>query len=271
MEQEIEEEQLPLDVTGDETPAEPAAAEGEPAPSGEEPAAESAKKGKIQERFNELTRLRRDAERDADYWRGRAEASEAGQNIPQTEEVVEQPTASGEMPLLNDYDTEAEYKTAMSSWVKAQVDAGIQQGNQQLTQANKNAARIQKMQEAAATRPEIMEPRYAELPLTETILDAADGDNFVEIIYELGSNPAELGRIASLPLAQQVKEVMKIETRLTAKPPQKIKPDAPDPPEYDIGPGVGSPQPKKLEDMSTKEKLKKWDNDLRKEKGLPPI
>lgn len=276
MEQEIIEGQEPVetptDAPGDETPAIDAAIEGEPAPSGDDSTAEPDKKHGVQKRIDELTKFGREKERGEAYWKGMYDASEAGKNTPQTEVVTpEQPVVSAGIPAESDYDTTEEYKVAMGAYIQSQVNTGVQQGNQQTTQANKNAARIQKMQDAAATRPEVMEPNYAALPLTETMLEAADGDNFVDIIYEISKNPAEAQRIANLPLGQQGKEIMRVETRLTAKPPQKTKTDAPDPPENDIGPGVGSPQPKKLEDMTTKEQLAKWDNEERIRRGIPTI
>ncbi len=76
----------------------------------------------------------------------------------------------------------------------------------------------------------------------------AESDLGAEIIYHLGANPEEAGRIAGLSHASQAREVGRIEARLEAartQPPRKVT-DAPDPPGKVRSTGAAEQRPDRM-------------------------
>jgi len=270
MEQEIVEEpegELPLAGTGDDTPAEPAATEGDSAPSGDEPAAAPVKKDGMQEGFDRLTRLRRDAERDADYQRGRADTAEA--RVKELESPATD-TPAGAISADN-YDTHEEYLAALvtrsKEEAKAELRVEFQQAGEQKAITDKNVERNQQLIDAAKDTPEIAEAGIASLPWTESLLQAMDGPNLPIVALELAKNPVELTRINALPPSQQGKEIAKLEARLTAKPSPKKTTTAPEPLEP-VSMGGDSPDPKPANQKTYEENEADWEAKRLKRLGV---
>lgn len=98
------------------------------------------------------------------------------------------------------------------------------------------------------------------LPVTDVMAQTIQSsDNGPDVIYWLGSNPKEAGRIAALPPILQAREIGRIEAKLAASPPVKKTSNAPSPiaplassrssgkPAYD------TTDPRSVKNMSTSE------------------
>jgi uncharacterized membrane protein len=204
-------------------------------------------------RISELTRKRREAERDAAYWRGRAEAATIQPSAPPAPKVTELDP--------NDFNSDAEYLKAVAKKVADDTRAAIRE---EMREAPKSVAPI-----IIASREKYddfdevaFDPA---LPVTQSMYDAAVGDNLGEVLYHLGKNPKEAARIAGMTPVQQVKEIGKIETILTLKPTKKTT-NAPVPPT--VVSGNSSPPRKAEADMKRSELYALWEQQRRKEAGL---
>jgi hypothetical protein len=242
--------------TGDVQPGE-AVTDGEAAPPEAEP-----KKDGLQERFSELTRKARESAEDAAYWRGKAEAQTQPAPQPAQTQAPAQPVITPDM-----FDTDAEYHAALTQHITETVTKTINQNNQALTQQQKINKRNDQILEAVKDMPDIVNVGSGQPFMTEIMLDAADGDSFPKIFNHLGSNRAEASRIASLPPAQQAKEIGKLEVKLAAgKPPPKTKSSAPEPsPTIPTGPGSTIKDPN---NMTYQEKKAVWEKQRLKDLGV---
>lgn len=213
--------------------------------------------GGVQKRIDEITRKRREAERDAAYWRGQAEAKTA----PIAQEKP--PEAGGGQDLdPNDFDSDADYLKAVATQMKDEI---------------RTAATAEKKKEATTAGQAVMAKQYQDarakytdfdsialnpaVQITQSMFDAAMGDSLGDILYHLGKNPAEADRIAALSSVQQIKEIGKIET----KTPKTTT--TPNPPTT-VGGGGSSPPGKKEEEMNRTELHAKWEAERLKEAGL---
>ena len=112
------------------------------------------------------------------------------------------------------------------------------------------------------------------LPVTDVMAQAIQASDIgPEVIYYLGSNPKEAGRISKLPPVLQAKEIGKIEVNLTTNPPVKKTSTAPAPlapvtaTRSNSGPRFDTTDPRSLKSMSTSEwieaerqrQIKKWE------------
>ena len=112
------------------------------------------------------------------------------------------------------------------------------------------------------------------LPVTDVMAQAIQASDIgPEVIYWLGSNPKEAGRISKLPPVLQAKEIGKIEVNLTTNPPVKKTSTAPAPlapvtaTRSNAGPRYDTADPRSIKSMSTSEwieaerqrQIKKWE------------
>jgi hypothetical protein len=112
------------------------------------------------------------------------------------------------------------------------------------------------------------------LPVTDVMAQAIQASDIgPEVIYYLGSNPKEAGRISKLPPVLQAKEIGKIEVNLTTNPPVKKTSTAPAPlapvtaTRSNSGPRYDTADPRSIKSMSTSEwieaerlrQIKKWE------------
>lgn len=162
------------------------------------------KKKTAQERINELTRLRREAEREAEYWR-----KKAGPEKP--EPITQAPTGR---PKQENFDTIEQYEDALLSWhdskkeLTAKQIAAQKRETEALATFNKNA---KKMRE---TYEDFDEVTSAEV-YTDTMRNAIfDLDNGPLIAYHLGRNPDIAIEIGRLSPERQVYEIAKLENQL---------------------------------------------------------
>lgn len=185
---------------------------------GDDAAAPPKKKHWAHERIDELTRQRREAERQAEYWK--AKASQA--------------------PKLDDLDYDEQ--------IAARVTA---RNRQEMAESAEDAVRTVSRQVYEARVAEVRE-RYADydtvvgnpsLPITDDMAAVIfDSDRGPEVAYHLGKNPAEAARIARLSPVAQAKELGRLEERLSAPKPLPKQPPAPVQPVNGIAAG-GSKDP----------------------------
>lgn len=233
--------------------------EGEESPtSGDDPAAEPTG---VQKRINQLTGRMRQAEREADYWRGVAEGRNAQ---PSGQQEPAQPRKKLDP---NDFNSDAEYLEAVAEQHKKELRAEIERERQQDAERERQAA-IAKSAEAARKKYNDFDEVALDptLPVTQHMYDAAIGENLGDVLYHLGKNPAEARRISQLSTTQQVKEIGKIEARLTAQPATKRTTNAPTPPPK-VGGGGSTPE-KDVFKLPREERFAKWEAERRKSLGV---
>jgi len=232
----------------------PAAEVTEPAPvepeeTGDQPAAEPPKKSQgVQKRLDELTREKYEARRDAEYWREMA--LRQPQPAQPAAPAVEAPPKQEDFPDYDDYlrasaRHEVKQELARERQEAEKVQREESQRRAAMDQQTKTTEMIGKGK-AAYDDFDIVafDPKVR---ITEAVLAAAaESEEGHAIIYHLAKNPAEAARIAALSPVAQVREVGKLEARLTA-PPVKQPSSAPAP----IKP-VGSNEPTNNEPDSTK-------------------
>ena len=224
---EIEEQQDPQ-------AAEPAeiAEDAEPAPA-EVPDPEAAKQKGVQKRIDEITRARRQAESEAEYWRKvatgeiRPPQQQAQQPQPEPEDFV--PPGFPPEPNLDAFDDYEKYNRALVRWEAGRIIAAR---DYQSEQSKVHAAK-QTVIRGHAARMDAARAKYQDL---DEVIDAADvvfpqstfdviveSDQSAEIAYHLAKNPAESARIAALSHVQQIKELARLEDKFKATTPQPIK------------------------------------------------
>lgn len=164
----------------------------------------------VQPRIDELTRARREAEREAAYWRQRATQ---GQAEPQAAQPAVKPTPE----QFTDY---AEYVEALTDWKTEQkLDERMQQESARQAQA----ARAQTFQERAAAyqtqAPDFDEVlSSADVPMARHVGAAIlESDVGPQLAYHLARNPQELERLNRMPEAAANREIGRLEASL-AKP-----------------------------------------------------
>ncbi len=228
-----------------------------------EPAAEAPKKGNLQKKFDKLTKDKGDLERHVAFLEGQASVK---QEQPDAETVTTLSPAGLE-PKPEDYEDHDEY---MRASIKYGVSQGLaetkatEEAGKKVTDQAQNERKISKQYEASAEKHEDFEEiaLNPSLPINQTVVDAAMGDNFAEILYALGKNPDEAARIASLPPLQAAREIGKIEAKITATPPKpKPKPSEAAETIDTISTGTTPATGMDITKMSQKERFALWEKD----------
>jgi hypothetical protein len=215
----------------------------EPEGEGEDEAGEEEqpRKGKTaKERIDELTTARRQAERDAEYWRGVAEGRIKPQAEPQPEATDDRDPNAGPDPA------EYEYGESDPKYLVALARHEARQEFEEQRQREAIEREVTELEQGWKSRAETAKEKYADfdekviasadrgewpcpLPLALGIMQSEVGD---DIAYHLASNPDEAKRIAALPDLQMAREFGRLEARFmtpAAQPQKKIATDAPEP------------------------------------------
>lgn len=217
----------------EEAPKEPVVAETPEIPPTEDaPAQPPANRG-------ELNRMHR-AIRKAAEAQARTEAVER-ENAELRAKNAPPPPPTSE-PRMEDFTDEGEYRTALKDHAKAEAIKEYQA--QQQTQNSRQATeKLAKGWEAAVDRgsgkyddfEEIVGRLQPTTPWAVAIMEAETGD---EIAYYLGKNPKEQDRIFAMTPVSQIREIGKLEHRLSLKPEAPKQPSkAPAPISPVSGPG----------------------------------
>lgn len=232
-----------------ETPAEKPAAEVVETPAAEEVAADAAEDGqerddkgrfkpKLQERIDELTRQRHEAQRESAYWRGIAEAK--------AEET--KPAAESE-PKPEDFEDYGGYVRALAKFeAKALVRAELAASETQRQEAAQVTTWKQRVEAAKVKLPDFDQAMSTSTaPMSKTMAQVIrESEQGPEVAYHLTQHPEVAARIAALQPLAAARELGKIEASLSAPkeaPQPKRITSAPVPPTT-IGSGrstVGDP------------------------------
>jgi hypothetical protein len=183
--------------------------------------AEPRRKSGAEARIDELTRLRREAERDRDYWRDHATRQQPAKPEPV---IAEKPKP---LPKLEDFNyDEAAYQAALTEHVSAEaarkVRAEIQREQAQQTERQREESFRKREAEFVAKTPDYQDKAYR-APISDVMADIIkDSDKGPELAYYLGSNPDESRSIAQMSERQAALALGRLEAKLE-------KPSAPAP------------------------------------------
>ncbi len=177
----------------------------------------------MQERINELTRKRGEAEREAAYWRQRAESANA---TPAPE--------AAKKPAIEDFKTADEYLEALSDWKASEKvnealskrDREAAERAQQTAQQTREQSWSARMDAARKSMPDLDEViGNADVPISGAMREAMlDSDKGPELAYHLAKNPNEAARIAGLSPTQAALALGRLEASLSAAPAPTPKP-----------------------------------------------
>jgi hypothetical protein len=191
-----------------------------PAETGQQTEAERDERGRFtgaQKRFDELTREKYDARREAEYWREMAMRSQ-----PQPEPVKAEPV---KLPTLAEYEyDEGKYQAALIQYATQQAEQVVERRLTQAEQQRAEQARLgtfaERQRAFAKATPDFEDKvlRDPSLPISAAMRDViVDSDSGPEIAYHLANNRAIAERIAALPPHLAALELGRIEGRLTAE------------------------------------------------------
>jgi len=174
------------------------------------------KKDDEQRKFDKLTKKRRAAERDRDYWREQALKS---QYLKQVENVEPEPVKT-----LEDFGYD-ETKYQQHLFDQARKGA-IEEAKRVLKEEMKQESVSKRMSEFNKRMEKYSETvddfddvvRNESLSISQTMADVASGmENGPEVLYYLGNNPDLAYEISQLPPSMTGREMGRIEATLAAK------------------------------------------------------
>lgn len=189
----------------------------------EDSGAEPKKKSKVQERIDELTAKRREAEREAQYWREQAEKAVKPEAKPVDKEPVK--------PNFDDYSDIGEYEKAVEQYAtdkaayqEQQVIKRQAELQKQFAEQQKAATFAAKSAEFAARHPDFYAAvQNPNLTISNEMAEAIrSSDRGPELAYHLGKNPELAEQIAALPASLQYMTLGKLEASLTAPTPPAV-------------------------------------------------
>jgi len=131
-------------------------------------------------------------------------------------------------PDVNDFDNAQAYAEALAERKAQELVARRDSAKQQ---AQLLDVYHEKEEDARGRYDDFEQVAYnPNLPVTDVMAQTIQSsDNGPDVIYWLGSNPKEAGRIAALPPIMQAREIGRIEAKLAASPPIKKTSNAPAP------------------------------------------
>lgn len=195
--------------------------EAESSESGDDTPAAPKKKHWAHERIDELTRQRREAERQAEYWKSRASQTVDVDSLDYEEGIAER----------------VQQRTRQEQAETAQTSAAMLA--QEAFSHRELMAREKFTDYDAVTR-------NPSVPITPAMAEIIrDSDLGPDLAYHLGKNVTEAAKIAALPANRQAVELGKLEARLSAPKPLPKQPPAPVQPVSGIVAG-GSRDPGKM-------------------------
>jgi hypothetical protein len=194
-------------------PAESAPAEQEPSQTTEAQGSEPEEGKKVVEELKHVRKRAQTAEQEAAYWRGVAEAK------AQMPQATEQASQSDKVPNLADYSNYDDYLVA-----KAKYEVRQEQDQRQQVEYQNNIDRNynERFNQAAKDIPDLPEAiRNARIPMQAQVITAIkESDVGPRIAYHLAKNPDDAIKLSQMTPSAAIREIGKIEARLTMKTPQ---------------------------------------------------
>jgi hypothetical protein len=180
------------------------------------------KKQTAQERINEVTRLRRQAERERD---------EANREVERLRQSRESHTETSDRPQLQNFETQEAYEDALFDWrdKRTSREREVEQRRKsEETALEKFNEKAKKLKEIYEDFDEIVEQPVFSPVMRETLLNSDEG---AMVSYFLGrpENHAIADKISRLTPQQQIYELGKLETKLILAQKTKRSTDAPPP------------------------------------------
>lgn len=231
-------QETPTEVKAEQAPTEEATAqqEAKPEETTDKPRDEKGQfKSPVQDRIDELTRARREAEREAAYWRQRATP---------TQEPT--PPAKPSADQFKDY---GEFVEALADWKADQKvsgalkarDADTARTAEQRVQETKAQTFAERQATAKTTIADYdAVVSAADVPIAAHLGEAIlDSDRGPELVYHLAKNPAEAARLSALSPMAAARELGRLEATLgqPSAPPAKPVTKAPAPMKPTAGTG----------------------------------
>lgn len=180
----------------------------------------------VQPRIDELTRARREAEREAAYWRGLAQQGQAQQSAP----------AAPIKPTPDKYDDYGDYVEALTDWKTEQALAKrMEQDSTRKVTETRNQTFSERQVAARAVMPDYDAVVGAsEAPISNHVGEAImESDRGPELAYHFAKNPDVLVNLNGMSPTQAAREIGKLEATLPTKaapvPPSKKLSDTPAP------------------------------------------
>lgn len=183
----------------------------------------------VQPRIDELTRQRREAERERDYWRAQAALRQE----------TEAPKA--EKPTPDKFTDYNEYVEALAEW-KADQKIETKLAEREKVQAEKSAAekRAQAWRESTEAvqkeMPDFNEviEAAADTPISNHLREIMDeSDNRAKLLYHFAKNPDVVEKLNAMSPTAAAREVGRIEVafdRPATPPVEKVEEETPPPP-----------------------------------------
>lgn len=167
----------------------------------------------VQKRIDELTRARREAERQAEYWQGVATQTA--------------PEAQGDKPSRDDYAEQDDYIEALTEWKAEQAVTRVQR--ESANHARQSAWEAREAQTKASIPDYDAVVPVSTVPIKPHVVEALmDADAGPSLAYHLAKNPDVAARLNAMTPTRAAIELGRIETTLTA-PAVKVPSNAPTP------------------------------------------
>jgi hypothetical protein len=181
-------------------------------------------KPKLQERIDEITRQRHEAQREAAYWKGIAEAAQP-----------KAAPAEAEEPKPEAFEDYGAYVRALAKFeAKALVKAEFEQQRTQQAQDAQATTWQQRAEAAKAELPDFEQVMAASAaPMTHAMAEAIKGSDIgPKVAYHLAQNPDIATRLSRLEPMAAAREIGRLEASLSVKaePTPKRITSAPTPP-----------------------------------------
>jgi hypothetical protein len=213
----------PTAATVEETPVEPAADKGQSEPGLAEDEAtgteEKKQNPKLEKRFSELTKARKEAEAQVAEERKARESLEARLAALEGNRAPNQAPESNQKPSPDSYKDAFEYAEALAQWSAENALAKREQEVKQKEVEAKRATVIQTWQQKLeATKAEL--PDYevmvssSSMSVNDTVRDAiVESDVGPRILYELASNDELAEKLSNMTTAGALKLIGKLEAQ----------------------------------------------------------
>lgn len=209
--------ELPV-VQGEEAKQEPQEAEGEKKV---EPEPDRDDKGRfkgVQPRIDELTRKHREAEREAAYWRGVAEAKKPAESAP----------AAAEKPKKDDFESYEDFVEALTDYKARQIaNAAVAEAETKRTAKTAEQTRQDtwntRQEEARKVIPDYDEVvASSNIPIANHVgAELLENEHGPALAHHIALHPEVAEKLNSLSPRQVVREIARLETEIAKTAPAK--------------------------------------------------
>jgi hypothetical protein len=190
-------------------------------------------KDPVQRRIDEITKKRREAERESAF--KSTKITELEEELKKAKSAIPQ----GEKPKLENFETEADYLEAFTDW---KVEQKFRVETEKVSKEKASVEEKTAIDETYQELDEKMEKgrnKYTDfnelvldenLKISDAMVEAIlFSDTAEDVLYYLGKHPEEAEKISKLPSLKIAHEFGKIEAKLNAPPPKKRTTQAPEP------------------------------------------